>query len=103
MDAEELVRSKERAAPMVAELGDVLETRRQRLGRTRSPIEAVKSHVRVYIAPWFGDFGVDEHDEGKVEAFVAWLGRNGCSPNGGLITPPERPDRGHDAGHDRGR
>ena len=88
---------------MLAELGDMLETRLQSLGRKRSRIEAVESHVRVHIAPWFGAFGVDELDEGKVEAFVAWLGRKGCAPNVRLITPSERAGIDHDAGHDRGR
>jgi integrase len=80
MDAEEIVRSRDRAAPTLAELGDMLEARLESLGRKRSTIETVESHVRVHIAPWFGDLGVDELNEGNVAAFVAVLGRKGCSP-----------------------
>jgi len=33
-----------------------------------------------HIAPWFSDLGVDEIDERKLDAFLASLGRKGCSP-----------------------
>jgi integrase len=79
MDADEVVRSKDRAAPTFAELGAMLEARLQSLGRKRSTIETVESHIRIHIAPWFGDLGVDQIDEAKVEAFVAALGRTGRS------------------------
>lgn len=79
MDADEVVRSKDRAAPTFAELGATLEARLQSLGRKRSTIETVESHIRIHIAPWFGDLGVDQVDEAKVEAFVAALGRTGRS------------------------
>jgi integrase len=64
----------------MAELGDMLAVRLQSLGRKRSTIETVEYHVRVHIAPCFGDTGIDEIDERKLEAFVASLGRKGCSP-----------------------
>jgi integrase len=80
MDSEQLVRRADRAAPTLGAMGEMLTARLQSLGRKRSTIETVESHVRVHIAPWFGEVGVDELDEGKVEAFVAALGRKGCSP-----------------------
>jgi len=60
MDAEELLRPPDRAAPTLGELGEMLTSRLQTLGRKRSTIESVESHVRIHIAPWFGDVGVDE-------------------------------------------
>ena len=80
MDAEETVRAPDRAAPTMAELGDMLAVRLQSLGRKRSTIETVDSHVRIHIAPWFDDTGIDEIDERRLEAFIASLGRRGCSP-----------------------
>ena len=80
MDAEETVRAPDRAAPTMAELGDMLAVRLQSLGRKRSTIETVDSHVRIHIAPWFDDTGIDEIDERRLEAFIASLGRKGCSP-----------------------
>ena len=80
MDSEQRIRRADRAAPSMAEMGEMLGVRLQSLGRKRSTIETVESHVRVHIAPWFGETGVDELDESKVEAFVASLGRKGCSP-----------------------
>jgi len=80
MDVEETVRAPDRAAPTMAELGDMLAVRLQSLGRKRSTIETVDSHVRIHIAPWFDDTGIDEIDERRLEAFIASLGRKGCSP-----------------------
>ena len=80
MDAEELLRPPDRAAPTLDELGDMLTSRLQTLARKRSTIESVESHVRIHIAPWFGDVGVDAIDDRRVEAFVAALGRKGLSP-----------------------
>jgi integrase len=80
MDADETVRAPDRAAPTMAELGDMLAVRLQSLGRKRSTIETVDSHVRIHIAPWFDDTGIDEIDERRLEAFIASLGRKGCSP-----------------------
>jgi integrase len=80
MDAEELVRDADRAAPTMADLGEMLESRLRSLGRKPSTIETVESHVRIHIAPWFGGVSVDGLDERRVEAFVAALGRKGCSP-----------------------
>jgi integrase len=79
MDSEQVIRRADRAAPTVAELGDMLVSRLENLGRKRSTIETVESHLRIHIAPWFGEVGVDEIDDGKVEAFIASLRRNGSS------------------------
>ena len=80
MDSEQPVRRTDRATPTLGEIAEMHAVRLQSLGRKRSTIETVESHVRVHIAPWFGDTPVDEIDEGKIEAFVAALGRTGRSP-----------------------
>jgi integrase len=80
MDEEVIIRAVDRAAPTMAELGDMLGARLRSLGRKRSTIETVESHVRVHIAPWFRERGADELDEGDVEVFVGALGRKGSSP-----------------------
>jgi len=79
MDSEQVIRRADRAAPTVVELGDMLVSRLENLGRKRSTIETVESHLRIHIAPWFGEVGVDAIDDGKVEAFIAFLRRNGSA------------------------
>ena len=80
MDAEELLRPPDRAAPTLGDFGEMLTSRLQTLGRKRSTIESVESHVRIHIATWFGDVGVDAIDDRRVEAFVAALDRKGLAP-----------------------
>jgi integrase len=64
----------------VAEVGEQLVERLELKGRKPSTIEAVRSTLRVHLAPQFGDHALDRIDVRAVERFIAAERRDGRAP-----------------------
>lgn len=73
-------------APVVVEVvtvedaGQRLVERLEALGRERSHLEAVRSHLRRHIGPFFAGCTLESVERGDVEAFMAAKRREGKAP-----------------------
>lgn len=64
----------------VKDLGGDLVTRLVSKGNKRSAIEAVESHVRIHLVPFFDDTPIEDIEPGDLERLMAKLRRAGLAP-----------------------
>ena len=67
-------------AVTVEDAGQRLVERLEALGRERSHLEAVRSHLRQHIGPFFDGCTLESVERGDVEAFMAAKRREGKAP-----------------------